>query len=148
MKTFELLSGRIERATADSAAFDLFYSGSEPLILSDTPTLISTGVHTRMDAGLVGIIKEKSGLALKGVQLFGGVIDADYRDEWKVIARYPAHCSVKDDGYLYNRLTFTVMPGMKIAQFLILELPQIKLVGDGIKVLTVERSGGFGSTGQ
>ena len=149
---FELLSGKIERATLKSAAFDLFYAGESPLLLSDEPMLIPTGVRSRMDSGLCCIIKEKSGLALKGVQLFGGVIDADYRDEWQVIARYPAHCYVsEDDGHLRNRvgkLTFTIEPGMKIAQFLIVQLPSVELIGSGINILSIIRDGGFGSTGK
>src|SRR4051812_33587591 len=91
MHMFRLITGKIEKATRHSAAFDLFYSGDQPLILTDTPVAIPTNVRTIFSPGLAAIIKEKSGLALQGIELKGGVIDADYRDEWKVIARCPPH---------------------------------------------------------
>jgi len=167
---FRLLAGKIERATKHSAAFDLFYNGLLPLVIDDRPVAIPTGVKTAFDPKLVAIIKEKSGLALKGIQLFGGVIDADYQDEWKVIARFPGHMKFDPKNWppgeppeLYekfwpdnwafdsNKAThYLVQPGQKIAQFVLVEIPEVHFeaeMGAFLIQSDAERKGGLGSTG-
>lgn len=169
MHWFKLISGNIEKATKDSAAFDLFYNGTAPLVLSDHPTPIPTGVRTEFSPTLRAQIKEKSGLALSGIELHGGVIDADYRDEWMVIARCPPVLEytgneVTQDWFhkfrlsrifpwyksRVNRTHYMVSPGQKIAQFVLVELPDVTFTtGPEAKITIVdqERSGGLGSTG-
>lgn len=158
---FELLTGRIYRATEDSAAFDLYYDGPNDWVIEDKPTGIPTGVRTKFSPGYVCIIKEKSGLALKGIELHGGVIDADYRDEWLVIARNPLwYTDIELDNVgnvIGSRLRlnkgwkpFVVKPGTRIAQFLIVKLPQVTMKaheGAEIVLSTEARQGGLGSTG-
>src|SRR5690349_17154596 len=58
---FTLLTGKIYKATEDSAAFDLYYDGKHDWIIEDKPTGIPTGVRTKFKPGFVCIIKEKSG---------------------------------------------------------------------------------------
>lgn len=134
---FILKKGKILRATEDSAAFDLFYAGSEPFVIGDKAVAIPTGVFTEFKPGFVCIIKEKSGLALKGLEVHGGVIDADYRDEWKAICRFS------------GKGTFVLNPGDKVAQFMIVSLPRPRLSaeeGAVIELSNQARQGGFGST--
>jgi dUTP pyrophosphatase len=158
---FELLTGKIYRATEHSAAFDLYYDGKTPFVLGNKAIGIPTGVRTKFDSGYVCIIKEKSGLALKGIELHGGVIDADYRDEWMVIARNPLWFmdpTYDESGTLIShtpRLNkawkpFVIEPGIRIAQFMFVELPKMKAqVHEGAEIVlsTEERKGGLGSTG-
>lgn len=151
---FELTSGKVMRATKDSAALDLFYSGTVPLFITDRVTAIPTGVRSKFTPGLVAIIKEKSGLALKGIEIKAGVIDADYRDEWIVLARNPISVAPWDESTGINQLDkdwkpFRLNPGDKIAQFLLIQLPIVHvyaLSGAEIIVSDVIRTGGFGST--
>jgi dUTPase len=150
---FTLLSGKIYRATADSAAFDLYYNGSEPMVIGDMPVAIPTGVRTEFKPGFVCVIKEKSGLASKGIELKAGVIDADYRDEWKVIARNPMW--IFDTDAIYPSVhpdwkPFVINPGMRIAQFLFMRLPLIRMKAqEGAEIVLSDeaRKGGLGSTG-
>lgn len=155
---FKLLAGKIAKATKESAAFDLFYNGTEPLLIGDTPKVIPTGVKTIFSPGLVAVIKEKSGLAVKGVELKAGVIDADYRDEWGVVARFPIpertlfdYMSDPRDAAMFPGHHFRVNPGDKVAQFLLIELPIVDMCcEDGTGEITISgetRKGGFGSTG-
>ena len=160
---FTLVEGKIERATNDSAAFDLFYNGDRPIIIGDRPTPIPTGVKTAFDPRLVAIIKEKSGLASKGIELKAGVIDADYKDEWIVIARNPIwleyvdldHRGIPTGNFEIRKATnwmpFVLEPGKKIAQFLLVERPMVQFnTSPGNAALNLkaeERKGGFGSTG-
>ncbi len=145
MNVFRLLSGKIERATIDSAAFDLFYAGDVDIFIGDKPVAVPTGVRSAFSPGLMAKIWEKSGLSLKGIEVKGGVIDADYRDEWKVVLRYAFFQEY--DAQKYS--PFCIKPGMKIAQFTLIELPRVTFeAGEGV-ISTVEtvRIGGFGSTG-
>ncbi len=164
---FELMSGTIVKETKDSAAFDLFYSGTKPLLIGDMPTLVPTGVFTHFSKNLVALIKEKSGLALKGLEVKGGVIDADYRKEWGVIARNPTQVqsymvdelgNPKLDEHGDYMISYTPVPnwkpyklepGEKIAQFIILLLPDVhfySMPSASIIIKNDERTGGFGST--
>ena len=96
--------------------------------------LVPTGIAAQIPRGHYGRIAARSSLAVRGVDIGGGVIDADYRGEVKVI--------------LYNRgnevLSFKT--GERIAQLIlerIAELP-VKVVED--LPGTARGSGGFGST--
>lgn len=143
MLKFQLLQGRIECATRGSACFDLF--ATEEVTFEPGQTIaIPTGVFTEFDRGLRAIIKERSGLALKKeLHVHGGVIDSDYRDEWKVIAQWnPWH--VWDDQN--EVVSYTIKPGDKIAQFKLEEIPIVDYVGSGIVFNDQVRAGGFGST--
>lgn len=46
--------------------------------------LIRTGVHAAIPAGWVGIIRDRSSMALRGSATVAGVIDSSYRGEIKV----------------------------------------------------------------
>lgn len=155
---FRLLTGRIEKGTKDSAAFDLFYNGTEPLLIGDKPVVIPTGVTTDFSRDLVAIVKEKSGLAVKGLELKAGVIDSDYRQEWGVVARFPIpertlfdYMSDPRDAAMFPGHHFRVNPGDKVAQFILVKLPEVELSAELGATLTIkdeERTGGFGSTGK
>lgn len=145
MPYFKLIEGKIEKATRGSAAFDLF--ATEDILIGDSPVPVPTGVRTEFSSGLVAIIKEKSGLSVKGVEVKAGVIDSDYRDEWKVVLRWPAD-GTKDLATSERTPFFEVKKGMKIAQVLLVEVPVVNLIGEGIVVKDDTRKGGFGSTGK
>lgn len=155
---FRLMSGKIERATKDSAAFDLFYNGSEPLLVGDKPVLIPTGVSSEFSPGFVAIMKERSGLGLKGLELKAGVIDADYRGMWGVVARFPVVYDViwNEDGSFHHAKIaaswrpFIVKPGDKVAQFLLIETAKLEMINGGghFNFLDDQRGErGFGSSG-
>jgi len=154
---FELVAGHIEKATQESAAFDLFYAGSTPLWIGDEPVKVPTGVKTKFSKELVAFIKEKSGLAAKGLEVKGGVIDADYRDEWMVICRNPIQVEVVEGKPSIPQMPIPasdwkpmkLQPGDKVAQFVMLLLPSIHFYAMPSASITFKdaiREGGFGST--
>ena len=127
--------GRVSRGTKRAAGYDL-YSTEEWWLVPGEVRLIGTGVT--WDVKLLapqepvlpyGTIGERSGLALKGLNVGGGIIDADYRNEIKVICRNVGIDSIK------------INVGERIGQLII----GLCFVG-GEEVETV-RTGGFGSTG-
>jgi dUTP pyrophosphatase len=102
--------------------------------------LIETGVHLSIPEGWVGLIRDRSSVALRGGLTSAGVIDASYRGEVKVAF------------HNLGREPLFFKSGDRIAQCLILphlagnqscEVPSLEALGD-----TERGSGGFGSTGK
>lgn len=89
-----------------NAGFDL-YSHDYYSIPPYQQALISTGIKIKIPHGHVGLIWDKSGLANFGFKVMGGVIDANYREEIRVIFK-----NLSEDIY-------HIVPGQKIAQLLV-----------------------------
>lgn len=126
------------RGSEGAAGYDLFTPRKFSLNGGQT-TLIKLGIKSAFPPGWVGLIRGRSGLALKGINVLGGVIDSDYRGEWGVILHNVNPC-------LENFVEFN--GGDRIAQ--VIFVPYYS--GTPEQVLTVDDdtergSGGFGSTG-
>ncbi len=107
------------RAYAGDAGLDL--SACESAVLGPGErALVGTGLAIAIPEGYAGFVQPRSGLATKnGISIVNspGLIDSGYRGELKVT--------------LLNtdpRETFTVEPGMRIAQLVILPIPELELV--------------------
>jgi dUTP pyrophosphatase len=99
--------------------------------------VVGTGVALAIPSGCVGLIWDKSSIPFKyGVKSMGGVIDAQYRGEVKVIL------------VNLSQETATFEAGQKIAQLLVqkVKLPEVEVV-DALPG-SVRGEGGFGSTGK
>lgn len=120
------VKGDLIRATGGSVGYDLKCLKTVKLGPGERQ-LVGTGVHLNLPSGVMGLIRDRSGLACRGITTRGGVIDWDYRDEVKVILVNESQVEVVLEG------------GSRIAQIIYLQV----LFGesDGI------RTGGFGSTG-
>jgi len=116
------------------AGMDLF-SCVELSIKPGETVPVPTGIQMAIPFGYVGLIWDKSGLALRGVHRLAGVVDAGYRGEVKVVLTN------------LGPEPFAVTKGMKIAQMLIqpVESPVILEVEE--LEPTTRGEGGFGSTG-
>lgn len=124
-----------ERTHHDDAGLDL--CALEAVTLEPGERMaVSTGIAAAIPTGYVGLIWDKSSVPFKyGVKSMGGVIDAQYRGEVKVIMVNLSQESV----------AFTA--GQKLAQLLIqkVELLPTKEVEDLDE--TERGEGGFGSSG-
>ncbi len=128
-------------ATPHSAGLDLAAAVEESLLLKPFQRqLVPTGFSIALPPGYEAQIRPRSGLALKhGLTVLNtpGTIDADYRDEIKVI--------------LINlgQEPFVIERGIRIAQMVIAPVSSIQWreATEHQDTLTLERSGGFGSTG-
>lgn len=123
------------RAHASDAGLDL-YAADYYSIAPYQQALVATGIKMAIPEGYAGLIWDKSGLANQGFKTMGGIIDAGYRGEIKVVFK-----NLSED--IYN-----IIPGQKIAQILIqkVELPDVEEVFlDGE---TDRKNNGFGSSGQ
>lgn len=127
-------------ATDGSACFDLCSIEHGELSDEHTKEVFRTGLKFEVPSGFVMLIYSRSGHGFKNnVRLANcvGVIDSDYRGEVMVKL-------TKDPG----DADFAVMPGDRIAQAMLVQVPTVKL--QMVKQLsdTVRGEGGFGSTGR
>lgn len=123
------------RAHHDDAGLDL-YSVEEIKIAPNSRATISTGLAFAVPSGYVGLVWDKSGVALNlGLTCLAGVLDAQYRGELKIVVLNVGSEIVE------------IKAGQKVAQLLIqkIELPEVVEVDD--LTVTDRADGGFGSTG-
>ncbi|MFH1425497.1 MAG: dUTP diphosphatase [archaeon] len=71
-------------AYEEAAAFDL-YSVEEKIIPPEKTEIIRTGLTMEIQPGYCLKFRDRSGLGAKGITHFGGLIDSDYRGEFKII---------------------------------------------------------------
>lgn len=133
------------RATAGAACFDLYADEQQWLDDMRTRRTVGTGIAIELPPGHVGLVCSRSGLAAKeGIHVLNapGVIDEDYRGEIKIIlARQPFSPQWPSPDIVM------IESGMRIAQLMILPLPQLT-VEEVTDLTTTERGdGGLGSTG-
>jgi len=127
------------RAHGDDAGFDL--CACEPAELGPGERAsVGTGIAVAIPEGQAGLVLPRSGLALRhGISLVNapGLIDSGYRGEVRVLLLNTDRTE-----------SFSVAPGDRIAQLVIVrheapELVEVPDLGD-----TVRGAGGFGSTGR
>lgn len=126
------------RAYPGDAGFDL--AACERVELAPgARAVVGTGIAVALPPGYAGLVVPRSGLAarhgLGGVNS-PGLIDEGYRGEIKLI--------------LHNtdlEAAFVVEPGMRIAQLVVVELPQIELVEADELPDSARGDGGLGSSG-
>ncbi len=123
------------RAHHNDAGIDLY--ACEAIIAHPHSTvLIPTGIALEIPDGYVGLIWDKSSIGAKSIKTLGGVIDAGYRGEIKVMVH-----NMSDTPYTFEH-------GHKVAQMLIqkvelLEIEEVAALADSTR-----KTGGFGSTGK
>lgn len=125
------------RAYADDAGLDL--TACERVELAPgSRALVGTGLAVAIPEGHAGFVQPRSGLATKhGISIVNspGLIDSGYRGELKVTL-------------LNTDLAepFVVEPGMRIAQLVVLALPQLDLVEVDELPESERGARGFGSS--
>lgn len=123
------------RAHHDDAGVDLYICGAIA-IPPHTTVPVPTGVAMEIPTGSVGLIWDKSSVGAKGIKTLGGVIDASYRGEVKVVV------------HNMNDTEVTFEHGQKIAQILIQKVELLAIEEVAELSSTVRGEGGFGSTGR
>jgi dUTP pyrophosphatase len=96
---------------------------------------VPTGIQVAIPGGFVGLIWDKSGIALKAVHRLAGVVDAGYRGEVQVVM------------INLGKDPFPIKKGMKIAQLLIQPVAAVAVIESETLDGTSRGEGGFGSTG-
>jgi dUTP pyrophosphatase len=107
------------RAYSGDAGLDL--SACERVVLGPgARALVPTGLAVAIPEGYAGYVQPRSGLASKhGISIVNspGLVDSGYRGELLInLLNTDPHEA------------FTIEPGMRIAQLVVLEIPQVELV--------------------
>ena len=126
------------RAHDDDAGFDLFASEAAELGPGERAA-VGTGIALAIPDGHAGLVLPRSGLARKhGITLVNtpGLIDAGYRGEVRVLLLNTDRSE-----------PFSVQPGERIAQLVIVRHEAPALVESDELGETTRGEGGFGSTG-
>lgn len=117
-----------------SAGYDL-YASETINCLPGKVTPVPTGIAVEIPPAYAGLVWDRSGMGKKGLTVFRGVIDEDYRGEWFVM--------------LYNSTDqpYTVNVGDRVAQFLV-QLVRQDVIAEVETLTDTERGeNGFSSTG-
>ncbi|MGK5085984.1 dUTP diphosphatase [Bdellovibrionota bacterium FG-2] len=123
------------RAHAHDAGLDL-YCNKDVSLEPGAGAVLETGIAVALPEGSVGLVADRSSLAKKGLKCAGGVIDAGYRGEIRIV--------------LWNLSAEAVhlKKGERVAQLLIFPV----LLLNPVEVVklddSVRGSRGFGSTGK
>ena len=128
------------KAHTTDAGFDL-YADEDVVLKYGETTAILTNIAIELPEGYVADVRPRSGLTLySGLRVHYGTIDSGYRNGIGII------CENGDHGALCNR-TVRIKKGQKIAQLVILPIPEITL--QEVEELSDSDRGvnGFGSTG-
>lgn len=127
------------RESAGAAGADLHASVDMPVTIGPGETaLIPTGLSLEIPAGFAGFVLARSGISSKrGLAPANkvGLIDSDYRGELFV----PLHN--------HGRESQIVAPEERIAQLVILPVPDVEYLEADTLTQTARGDGGFGSTG-
>ena len=145
------------------AAFDLYACcWSDIRIESGQTVKIPTQIAVEIPEGYYGQIFDRSSMGAKGIHVHGGVIDGSYRGEIMVCLQntnldtedFTVYHTNGDGETDYNRYKavdpcrYTIKHGDKIAQMVLLPVPQVEVVE--VQELNESDRGvkGFGSSGR
>jgi len=96
------------RATEGAAGYDI-YAADNYIIPPGHREVVGTGITVQLPPGTYGRIAARTGLVVKhGLDVLGGVVDPDYKDELKVVL-------INTD----LRFPFRIKPGYRIAQLIL-----------------------------
>jgi dUTP pyrophosphatase len=122
-------------ATEHAAGFDLYSVEDYEFMPSETHA-VSTGIAMEIPSGKAFFIWDRSGMGFKGIHRFAGLIDSDYRGEFKIV--------------LFNstKNSFKISKGDRICQVVIQDYytPEFVLTNELTESLRGENR--FGSTGK
>lgn len=121
------------KAYQGDAGFDLSACEEARLDPGERAT-VGTGIAVEIPEGYAGFVQPRSGLAARhglGIVNSPGLIDSGYRGEIKVVL-------VNTD----TRESFTVEPGMRVAQLVIAPVASVRLVE--VAGLAISERGGRG----
>lgn len=144
----ESVSAKLPTQATDRAqCIDLYAAEDVEIWMGDTKT-VSLGIRVVLPEGYGLEFRERSSLALKGIEIGGGIIDGDFHGTLKAIVRYNR---INSD----TSSTFKISTGDKIVQAEL--VPRIPIEIKDVGPLTFQHEAelaksdrgdrGFGSTG-
>ncbi len=121
--------------TEHAAGFDI-YSIDDYEFQAGEVHAVSTGIALEISEGKACFIWDRSGMGFKGIHRFAGLLDSDYRGEYKIVL-----CN-------HTKNIFKINKGDKIAQGVIQDYYRADFAEVSELSETKRGEGGFGSTGK
>jgi dUTP pyrophosphatase len=139
----ESVGAKLPTQATDRAQCIDFYAAEDAQLLINETKGISLGIRVILPEGYGLEFRERSGLALKGIEIGGGIIDEDYHGVLRAIVRNSGEA------------VFKISAGDKIVQAELVRRIPIKIIDVGpltfqhaAESVNSERGDrGFGSTG-
>jgi dUTP pyrophosphatase len=142
------------KAKQGDMGFDIFADEDKTICADDLNASVSTGVAIELPHGYGAFLVGRSGLTSESLfRVNLGVIDQGYRGEIRVMNDVLEKVPYKIYGDNHSLLdfeyedTFEINKGDKIAQLIILPIPQIEVIEVSELSDTDRGANGFGSTG-
>ena len=123
------------KAHKTDAGFDLYLKENQR-INAYSESFIDTGLHINIPTGFVALLLPRSSLNKKGLVSHTGVIDAGYTGSVKITISN------------HTPIGFNFSAGERIAQLVIIPIPEIELEQVTELPQTDRGSNGFGSSGR
>lgn len=98
--------------------------------------MFSTGICVAFPDGYVALFWDRSGMGSKGIHRFAGVIDSEYRGEWKVVLAN------------HSKEPYEIKAGDKIIQCVLQKFEPVDIKEVEELSETTRGVGGFGSSGR
>ena len=127
---------KFEAPREGDVGYDLHSAEAITLFPGEQRT-ITTGLKLQLDSGYVGIVNDRSSLALKQIYTHAGIIDPSYRGYINVLLAN------------HSQAPFHIEPGHRIAQLIILPFVRpepVHVVPERLEQ-SLRGEGNFGSTG-
>lgn len=121
------------RGTVGSAGYDIC-SCSDGSVDPNSRSVVDSGIIVEIPKGYMGLIAPRSSMALKGIDIGGGIIDSDYRGNIGIIL-----INSTDEVFHYRK-------NDRIAQLILIPIYTPDVV-EAKHLNSTSRNGGFGSTG-
>ena len=119
----------------NSAGFDI-YSIEDYEFQPGEVHAVSTGIALEFEEGKACFIWDRSGMGFKGMHRFAGLLDSDYRGEYKIVL-----CN-------HTKNVFKINKGDRICQGVIQDYYKGEFIEVDELSDTSRGTGGFGSTGR
>ena len=129
------------KAHTKDAGFDLYLKDDLVIKRTQSCLTVDTGVHILIPAGYVGLVQPRSSISKKAFQIHTGVIDAGYTGSIKINIQWI-------DKKCNQNLFHTFERGERIAQLVIVPIPEIEFRQVANLPRTDRGSNGFGSSGR
>ena len=145
----------LRKSFNDDAGYDLISAWHCEIEPGQT-ALIPTPFHIAIPSGYVGLIKDRSNMAMKQVYTHAGVIDAGYKGVVKVLLENHNRVTLWQRFRMYlnkpikweRKQMIIIEPGDRIAQLIVLPIYNGQCTKVKLLLPTKRGDGGFGSTGK
>lgn len=129
------------KGRAGDACFDL-YAAEDVVVVEWQTSLVKTNIAMEIPEGYFGKIYTRSGMALRGWEITGGILDSNYRGDVGILIRH-----IYTGWYVESRNEHHIQKGDRIAQLAIHKVEDVEFEEAEELSDTIRGEQGYGSSG-